>query len=260
MGAAQTVPSPPSGATQLSTSAPVAERGAAEKQRVEQRGAADKGRRSQGSLSQGALNIRGRFRARSELTPAPKPPSIPRRVAPLDANLDFHRAMKDPHALAALRAFATAEHSEENVVFYDKVQQFRHRYANAAATIGSAQKQWAMIGEAKAIVDEFLRPSAIHALNLPASILRKFEKGLYDSVEPVGGLGSPTDSAALASPRNKAPDDGRLQVRMTRDDSCSMCLWPGDARHMRWRAFPRLRICLLTLPRSPSLAPCHAIR
>jgi len=124
------------------------------------------------------------FALSGEATPnAADAPIAPTDVMVQELTLDFTRLMKNPSAREVLIEYARIEHSEENLMFYESVQNFKSAFTRYGDTNLDDDEAQAMRREAKGLVSKFLSDDAQYALNLPSSSLAPFRTGLPDSAD-----------------------------------------------------------------------------
>ena len=123
--------------------------------------------------------------------------------------LDFARLMKHEQGRRTLLEFAKKEHSEENLIFYDKAQSFRKSHVRniaaqnppaltlslthcmdcAQADVTDDEQTEVMRQEAVGLIDQFLREDSMFALNLPSA--NPFKKGLPPTATPAANMFDP---------------------------------------------------------------------
>jgi len=102
-----------------------------------------------------------------------------------DLVVDFGRLMKVPAARHELIKFASREHSEENLLFYEKAQSFRTSHADS---VDDDQLE-AMRDEAIALINEFLAENATQQITLPYA--NPFKNGLPPTATPAANMFDP---------------------------------------------------------------------
>lgn len=109
-------------------------------------------------------------------------------IATSDLVLDFGRLMKSEDGRQELLKYAMKEHSEENILFYDKAQQFRKSHLSCDSKNVSEQTE-AMQRDAVALVNQFLREDGEFALTLAYS--NPFKKGMPKDMAPAANMFDP---------------------------------------------------------------------
>jgi len=94
--------------------------------------------------------------------------------------------MKDEKGRQALLEFAKQEHSEENLLFYEKALTFRKSYEFKDAENLREDEIEKMRREAMMLIELFLKEDSELALNLPHS--NPFKKGFLPSVTPAPNM------------------------------------------------------------------------
>jgi len=95
--------------------------------------------------------------------------------------------MKNIEARKVLLEFAELEHSEENVLFYEKAQSFRSSHLFDDATEQS--KAEVMQKEAQELVDQFLKENAEFQVTVASS--NPYKKGMPADVMPAANMFDP---------------------------------------------------------------------
>lgn len=133
--------------------------------------------------AQPAARVRHARHAESSAPPVPMPVPVAdsrasgaQKESSSPVALYFVRVMEHPEAVAALRAHARSEWSEETLTFLDREKEFRERCAQHSDATQ-------MIADAADIAQTYLAPNAPNALNLPAHQLGRFKEGIGSAAD-----------------------------------------------------------------------------
>lgn len=92
-----------------------------------------------------------------------------------ERHIHFSAVIKHRSTREMLTNFARSEHSEENLLFYSDVRDFKKQFTTYGHVVPDESL---MRQEAERIIDRYLRADAPDALNLPSAHLAQFKHGL----------------------------------------------------------------------------------
>ena len=113
--------------------------------------------------------------------PVPSPKVSPTAKVTLvrkGCDIDFSRVMASKEGINALLEFARSEMSDENLRFWIDATRWRDEVQGLEAS--PAVEDADARSRAKALVEEFLRPGATFAVNLPSKVLKHFVDEVED--------------------------------------------------------------------------------